>query len=104
MDDMAALRQIDDKTATTGAVLFKPANAVRLNPEGFFGTPFPPEEPQAKNPPDGAIIDYYLKGPGEVTLEILDSKGGPVRKYSSGDRVESAGRAAPVRADIWIEA
>src|SRR5205823_1768551 len=43
MDDIAALRQMDDKTAASEAVLFAPANAVRVNPEGFFGTPFPPE-------------------------------------------------------------
>jgi photosystem II stability/assembly factor-like uncharacterized protein len=101
MDDIALLRQIDEKTAATEAVLFKPSNAVRLNPDGFFGTPFPPEEPQAKNPPDGATIDFYLKGAGEAALEILDSKGGVVRKYSSTDRAEGP-RGPQVVADIWI--
>jgi hypothetical protein len=24
-------------------------------------TPLPPDEPAAPNPPEGAIIDYYLK-------------------------------------------
>jgi hypothetical protein len=26
-------------------------------------TPLPPDEPAAPNPPEGAIIDYYLKSP-----------------------------------------
>ena len=40
-----------------------------------------------ENPPDGAIIDYYLAGPGAlpVTGEILDSQGHLVRKFSSSD-------------------
>jgi photosystem II stability/assembly factor-like uncharacterized protein len=103
LDDITALRQIGESTAASDAVLFKPADAVRLNPDGFFGTPFPPEEPQAKNPPEGAVIDYYLKSAGEVTLEILDSKGTVVRKYSSADRAERS-RAPQAIADYWIAA
>jgi hypothetical protein len=50
-------------------------------------TPLPQEEPAGQNPPDGAIIDYYLKGNNElVTLEITDSKGKLIRKYSSKDK------------------
>jgi hypothetical protein len=48
----------------------------------------PPDEPMGKNPPDGAIIDYFL-GPdtkGPVTLEILDSRGVVVRRYASTDQ------------------
>jgi hypothetical protein len=103
LDDMTPLRQISEATAAAEALLFKPANAIRLNPDGFFGTPFPPEEPQAKNPPDGAVIDYYLKSAGEVTLEILDAKGVMVRKYSSADRPAGVGgRGALPIADYWI--
>jgi photosystem II stability/assembly factor-like uncharacterized protein len=101
LDDITALRQIGESTVATDAVLFKPADAVRLNPDSFFGTPFPPEEPQAKNPPEGAVIDYYLKSAGEVTLEILDSKGALVKKYSSTDRAERSRAPQPI-ADYWI--
>jgi hypothetical protein len=101
MDDITPLRQIDAESASAEALLFKPATAVRLNPEGFFGTPFPPEEPQAKNPPDGALVDYFLKSDAEVTLEILDAKGAVVRKFSSSDPVSSP-RGPQVIADIWI--
>ena len=43
--------------------------------------------PRGKNPPAGAIIDYSLQSvpAGLVTLEILDSAGKLVRKYSSSD-------------------
>src|SRR5262249_1512918 len=52
-------------------------------------TPLPPDEPGAPNPPDGAIVDYYLKADasGPVTLEIAGSDGKLVRRYSSTDRV-----------------
>jgi hypothetical protein len=52
-------------------------------------TPLPPDTPAAENPPDGAVIDYYLraKSAGPVTLEIKDSAGKTVRKYSSADPV-----------------
>jgi hypothetical protein len=47
----------------------------------------PPEEPAGENPPDGAIVHYYLKSQpaNPVTLEILDAKGSVVRRYSSAD-------------------
>ena len=40
-------------------------------------TPLPPDVPAGQNPPDGAILDYYLQAAasGPVTLEILDSSG-----------------------------
>jgi hypothetical protein len=48
----------------------------------------PPEEPAGKNPPDGAIIDYYLSSAvsDPVTLEIFDAANHLVRKYSSTDK------------------
>ena len=50
-------------------------------------TPLPPDEPAGQNPPDGAIIDYWLQPPtrAPVTLEILDAAGAVVRRYSSDD-------------------
>ena len=45
------------------------------------------DEPEAENPPNGAILDYYLKTTpnGPVTLEILNGGGTAVRHYSSSD-------------------
>ncbi len=38
-----------------------------------------------ENPPEGVMIDYYLKQPpsGEATLTILDAKGEEIRRFSS---------------------
>ncbi len=48
-------------------------------------TPIPPEEPRGENPPDGAVIDYWLAGDakGPVTLEIRDASGALVQRLSS---------------------
>jgi len=100
MDDIAVLRQIDDKTSASTVVLFKPADAVRVNPTPFFGTPVSLEEPQAKNPPDGAVIDWWLQSAGEAALEIVDAKGGVVRRYSTKDPVPP--RKPGAVADAWL--
>jgi photosystem II stability/assembly factor-like uncharacterized protein len=104
LDDIAPLRQADGKIAASEVALYRPVTAVRLNPEEFNGTPLPFEEPQTKNPPDGAILDFYLKSPpaGEVKLEIVDAKGTVVRIFSSTARVEAPKRPGAV-ADGWIE-
>jgi hypothetical protein len=50
-------------------------------------TPWPADFPATSNPPDGAIIDYYL-GPnvsGVVSLEIADSKGQTIARFNSND-------------------
>src|SRR6185503_1867491 len=48
----------------------------------------PPEEPAGKNPPDGAIINYYLKSAATapIVLEILDSANKLVARFSSSDK------------------
>ena len=53
-------------------------------------TPLPPEVPAGQNPPDGAILDYYLasRPSAPVTLEIFDRLGKSVRKFSSDDKPE----------------
>jgi hypothetical protein len=88
LDDVTPLRQMSAEVAGAEAYLFRPETAYRVRPSSFEGTPMPPETPQGENPPDGALIDYYLKSaPSEaVTLEVLDSAGKPVRRYSSSDK------------------
>jgi hypothetical protein len=48
-------------------------------------TPLPRETPAGQNPPDGAIIDYYLKSSasGEATIAIFGGDGNLVRQYTS---------------------
>ena len=73
---------------TTDAHLFTPAPAYRVQRDTNTDTPLPPDEPAAANPPDGAVIDYYLAhaSSAPVTLEILDAHGQLVRKFSSADK------------------
>jgi photosystem II stability/assembly factor-like uncharacterized protein len=90
LDDIATLRQLTPAVANAGAYLFKPQTAHRVRWDMNTDTPLPPDEPTGQNPPDGAVIDYYL-GPGasgEVTLEVSDSAGHLVRRYASTDPVE----------------
>ncbi len=64
---------------------------------------FPPEEPMAKNPPDGAVIDYFLPAKADkVTLEIFDAKGTLVRRYVSGEK-KAAQKLPPMPiAERWF--
>jgi photosystem II stability/assembly factor-like uncharacterized protein len=89
LDDITPLRQIEAATLDQDAVLFKPQVAYRARWNMNTDTPLPPDEPTAPNPPEGAIINYYLKSPpsSAVTLEILGADGKPVRRYSSTDEI-----------------
>jgi photosystem II stability/assembly factor-like uncharacterized protein len=70
-------------------VLFKPQTAWRVRWNMNTDTPLPPDEPTAPNPPEGAIINYYLKSAasGPVSLEVVGADGRLVRRYSSTDEV-----------------
>ena len=87
LDDIAPLRQMNEQVAKSPAFLFQPQEALRWRWNRNPDTPLPPETPAGKNPPDGAIIDYYLAAAanGPVTLEIVDSSGATLRRYTSAD-------------------
>jgi photosystem II stability/assembly factor-like uncharacterized protein len=91
LDDITPLRQWKGELAGVEAYLYAPQAALRVRWNRNPDTPLPPEVPAGKNPPDGAIIDYFLakNASGGVTLEILDGGGKLVRKYSSADKVDS---------------
>jgi hypothetical protein len=68
--------------------LFKPAVATRVRWNLNADTPIPPDEPLGANPPDGAIINYWLGADSKVvTIDVLDAAGLVVRTYSSADSV-----------------
>jgi photosystem II stability/assembly factor-like uncharacterized protein len=102
LDDMTPLRQVAEAAKASSAWLYRPATAVRIDNDGFLGTPLPPEEPTAKNPPNGAILDYEIKSPAHsVTLAILDANGKVVRHFSSADSVPPMPRMASI-AERWF--
>ena len=86
LDDITPLRQINNQLANQPTILFKPQNTYRVRWSMYPDTPVPQEEPAGQNPPDGAIINYYLNSNAKnVQLEITDSKGTVIRKYASTD-------------------
>jgi hypothetical protein len=87
LDDVTPLRQWSTKVASTDAWLFEPQTAYRVRPGSDQGTPIPFDEPQAENPPTGAVLDYYLKEKHTeaVQLEIFDAAGKSVRRFASTD-------------------
>ncbi|HVC02713.1 MAG TPA: hypothetical protein VND80_10980 [Steroidobacteraceae bacterium] len=107
LDDITALRQARPGIARQAAHLFRPARAWRIRRDTNTDTPLPPDEPAAANPPAGAIIDYDL-GPQaaavQVALEIIDSSGRTVRRYSSTDapRPSVARLAKQLIPSYWV--
>lgn len=86
LDDINPLREVSDAATANAFFLYRPATAYRIDNDSFQGTPIPPEEPTAENPPTGAMIDYFLKASAsKVQLEILDTQQNVVRKFSSDD-------------------
>jgi photosystem II stability/assembly factor-like uncharacterized protein len=87
LDDISPLRQFTANLAAGEATLLKPAPAIRVRRSTGTDTPIQPDEPAGRNPPDGAVIDYYLARDSRhpVSIEILDSNGALVRRVSSTD-------------------
>ncbi|HEY8310003.1 MAG TPA: hypothetical protein VIG47_05570, partial [Gemmatimonadaceae bacterium] len=85
LDDVTPLRQEAAARSASTAYLFKPETALRIRLATNDPTPWPPEMPAGENPPNGAIIDYYLASSvsGPVTVDILDAGGKLVRTYTS---------------------
>jgi photosystem II stability/assembly factor-like uncharacterized protein len=85
LDDISPLREADAKLASGPVHFYKPQTAMRVRWDNHEETPLSPEFPGSQNPPDGAILYYYLKdgAKSEITLDLLDSKGNRIRHYSS---------------------
>jgi photosystem II stability/assembly factor-like uncharacterized protein len=98
LDDITPLRQLTESVTSGAAFLFRPQRATRVRWDTNTDTPLPADEPAAENPPDGAIIDYYVgaENAGAVTLEISDAAGKPVRRYSSDDPLEQPDPMLPI--------
>ncbi len=85
LDDVTPLREMNPQIASSDAHLFAPATAIRVRWDNYEDTPFPVETPAGQNPPDGAILYYFLKNAANtpLTMTIYDDKNVEVAKYSS---------------------
>jgi photosystem II stability/assembly factor-like uncharacterized protein len=104
LDDITPLRQWPEAPLSAGSAhLFGPQEALRVRGNMNSDTPLPPDEPAGQNPPDGAIINYWVpaNATGPVTLDVLDASGELVRSYSSEQPEEAPveGRNTP---DYWL--
>ncbi len=104
LDDITPLRHVETLHATSPlnrsssvvketfhatSLLFEPQIATRIRRNTWPDTPLPQEEPAGENPPDGAVINYFI-GKSDATnqtttLEIFDNENNSVRKFSSTD-------------------
>jgi photosystem II stability/assembly factor-like uncharacterized protein len=86
LDDISPLRQWSEQAQEANFWLYQPASAYRLR------APASPEVATTAglNPPPGAIIYFAAKErPKNASLEILDSSGKVVRRYSSTEDEET---------------
>jgi photosystem II stability/assembly factor-like uncharacterized protein len=90
LDNITPLRQMSKQVSEAPAHLFAPQLTYRVRRDNNTDTPLPPEEPAGKNPPDGAIADYWVNSPNvkSLTLEIVDASGSIVRRFSTADKPE----------------
>ena len=103
LDDVSPLRQMNTRPSGTEPFLFQPARALRVQLSLNRDTPLPPEMPAGDNPPEGAIIDYYLPSAamGDITLAIYDNHGQLVRELSSKAQPQSS-ELPPNVPNYWL--
>jgi photosystem II stability/assembly factor-like uncharacterized protein len=104
LDDISPLRHLDANFSASAPVLFSPRAAVRVRRDENQDTPLPPEVPAGRNPPDGAILHYYLpeRATGDIQLEIHDSAGTLIKSYSSAPIPPEKEKDDPFIAAYWI--
>ncbi|MGA2652181.1 MAG: hypothetical protein ABSF28_16735 [Terracidiphilus sp.] len=104
LDNITPLRQLAERAASATPFLYTPQSAVRIDSDKWSGTPLPPEEPTAENPPSGAILDYYLPGPAQkVDIRIYNAHNELVRKFVSASASEHQGSHASLPiAERWF--
>ena len=92
LDNITALRQLNNQQINNSAILYKPQTAYRVRWNMNTDTPLPQEEPAGQNPPDGAIIDYYLaQKANNISIELIDVTGKVIRRYSDKDTLYKIG-------------
>jgi hypothetical protein len=103
LDDLSPLRQIDAQSSSAKAVLFAPRPAIRIRRDENQDTPLPPEIPAGKNPPDGAILDYFLPTAtaSDIQIEIYGAEGKLIRAFSSAPLPQAHEQPLQI-AEYWI--
>jgi photosystem II stability/assembly factor-like uncharacterized protein len=102
LDDITPLRQAAAHAHSTTAFLYQPETTIRVDNDAFPGTPLPPEEPTAENPPNGAILDYYLPVKAHhVELRIYTPDHTLIRHVSSEGEPEERHLDLPI-AERWF--
>jgi photosystem II stability/assembly factor-like uncharacterized protein len=98
IDDISSLRQLNDAVTRDDAYLFKPSETINFIEGGDDGTPLQKDEPHAENPPNGVMIDYYLKKAAStpVVIEIVDDTGAVVQTFSSDPGAQRPPSGRPV--------
>lgn len=81
LDDLTPLHQLDAAAVSAGLHLFAPRDAYRF----LAGSPTVNGTEAAPNPPDGAVVHFYLAQAPEqgVTLEYLETDGTVIRTFST---------------------
>jgi photosystem II stability/assembly factor-like uncharacterized protein len=112
LDNITPLRQFTSDVAEYPypVHLYAPQLTYRVRRNNNTDTPLPPEEPAGQNPPDGAMIDYWLSPKLEtnssmstvVTLEIVDAAGKVVRHFSSDDKLEPVNAKELDAPTYWV--
>jgi photosystem II stability/assembly factor-like uncharacterized protein len=101
LDNFSLLRWLPAKS--DAPVLFEPPEAFEVARNNNTDTPLPPEEPAGRNPPDGAMLDYWLPASAtKATLEIVDSGGAVVRRFSSDDRAPEVKPESLTVMEEWV--
>ena len=93
LDDIGPLRAAVN--AASAVTLLQPSPAIRARRSTGTDTPIPPDEPSARNPPNGAIIDYYLpqaaKGPASHRSSGFQRRGPKARVEHRLHRLQRSG-------------
>ena len=92
LDDLTPIRQWSKEVAGEPAHIFPAQPAIRWEYRGSFHG-----DGAGENPPEGAVINYYLKKKvdGDVKLEILDAGGAVVRTLTNKKETPEEEEDAP---------
>jgi photosystem II stability/assembly factor-like uncharacterized protein len=89
MDQMNPLRELatqGPQIVSSNVWLFKSGETYAVRPGSMNGTPLPHDEPQERNPPNGVVVYYSLKGAATQPLKLeLVNSAGVVRACAASD-------------------